>query len=81
MQFFPRKRPEGSHLFLWGRAELPGLPGGQGRRHVQGLHELVVAELLIFLELGDIDVAEGHNGLHPVLQLTVTEVAEQLTHL
>lgn len=59
----------------------PGLPGGQGCRHVQGLHELIVAELLICLELGDINVTKCHNGLHPVLQLTVTEIAEEFTHL
>lgn len=71
----------GSYLLLWGGAELPGLPGSQRCGHVQGLHELIVAELLICLEFGDINVAKCDNGFHSMLQLTVTEIAEELAHL
>ena len=69
------------HLFVRGRAELPGLLGGDGGGHVERQHQLVVAELLVVLQLGDEAVGEGDDGLDAVLQLAVAEVVQQLTHL
>ena len=69
------------HLLVRGRAELPGLLGGDGGRHVERQHQLVVAELLVVLQLGDEAVGEGDDGLDAMLQLAVAEVVEQLTHL
>ena len=70
-----------SHLLLRGRSELFGLLRGDGGRHVEGQHQLVVAELLVELQLGDEAVGEGHDGLDAVLQLAVAEVVQQLAHL
>ena len=69
------------HLFLRGRAELLGLLGGDGGRHVEGQHQLVVAELLVELQLGDEVIGEGDDGLDPLLQLAVTEVVQQVANL
>ena len=70
-----------SHLFLRRRSELFGLLRSNGSRHIEGQHELIVAELLVVLEFGDKAVGKRHNGLDAMLQLTVTEIVEQLTHL
>lgn len=43
----------GSHLLLRRRAELFRLLSGDGSRHVEGLHQLIVPELLVVLKLGD----------------------------
>lgn len=40
------------YLLLRGRTELLGLLGGDSGGHVEGLHELVVSELLVELQLG-----------------------------
>lgn len=70
-----------SHLFLRGRSELFGLLCGNSSRHVEGQHQLVVAELLVVLQLGHEAVRERHDGLDAVLQLAVAEIVKQLTHL
>lgn len=70
-----------SHLFLRWRSELFGLLCSNGSRHVEGQHQLVVAELLVELQLGDKVVREGHDGLNAVLQLAVAEIVKQLAHL
>ncbi len=64
-----------------GRSELFGFLRGNGSRHVEGQHQLIVAELLVELQLGDEVVREGHDGLDAVLQLTVAEIVQQLAHL
>lgn len=69
------------YLLLRGGTKLFGLLGGDGGRHVERLHELVVAVLLIKLQLGHKVVSEGGDGLDAVLQLAVTEVVQQFAHL
>lgn len=69
------------YLLLRRGAKLFGLLGGDGGRHVERHHQLVVAELLVELELGDEGVGEGDDGLDAVLQLTVAEVLQKLAHL
>lgn len=69
------------HLLLRRRSELFGLLCGDGCRHVQGQHKLIVAELLVVLKFGDEAVGKGRGGLDAVLQLTVTEIMKQLAHL
>lgn len=64
-----------------GRTELFRLLGGDGGRHVERQHQLIVAELLVELQLGHEAVGEGDDCLDSVLQLAVTEVVQQLTHL
>ncbi len=70
-----------SHLLLRGRSELFGLLCSNSSRHVEGQHQLIVAELLVELQLGDEAVGEGHDGLDTVLQLAVAEIVKQLAHL
>lgn len=70
-----------SHLLLRRRPELFGLLCGHGSRHIEGQHQLVVAELLVELQLGDEVVGERHDGLDAVLQLAVAEIVKQLAHL
>ena len=69
------------YLLLRGGTKLFGLLGGDGGRHVERLHELVVAVLLVKLQLGHKVVGEGGDGLDAVLQLAVAEVVQQLAHL
>ena len=76
-----RQERREQYLFLRRGSELLGLLGGDGSRHVEGQHQLVVPELLVVLQLGHEAVREGHDGLDTLLQLTVTEVVQQLTHL
>lgn len=63
------------------RPELLGLPGSERGRHVQSLHDLIVAEALVVLELGDKAVGKGHDGFYPVPDLAVTEVLKEQAHL
>lgn len=69
------------YLLLRRGAKLFGLLGGDGGGHVERLHQLVVAELLIELQLGHEAVGERHDRLDSVLQLAVAEVVQQLAHL
>lgn len=64
-----------------GRAKLFCLLGSDSGRHVECYHQLVVAELLVKLQLGDEAVGEGDDGLDAVLQLAVAEVLQKLAHL
>ena len=66
--------PAQPYLFLRRRAELFGLLGRDGSGHGEGKHQLVIAELLVVLQLGDKAVREADDGLYPLLQLTVTKV-------
>lgn len=70
-----------SDLLLRRRSELFCLLCCNSCRHVQGQHELIVAELLVVLQFGDKVVWKGHNGLNTVLQLAVAEIMKQLAHL
>lgn len=69
------------YLLLRGRAKLFCLLGSDSSRHVKCHHQLVVAELLVELELGDKAVGEGDDGLDAVLQLAVAEVLKKLANL
>ena len=69
------------YLLLRGRAELLGLLGGERGGHVERLHHLVVAELLVGLEAGHEVVGEGHHRLDAVAHLAVTQVLQQAAHL
>ena len=70
-------RPAPPYLLLRGRAELLGLLGGERGGHVERLHHLVVAELLVGLEAGHEVVGEGHHRLDAVAHLAVTQVLQQ----
>lgn len=61
--------------------KLFSLLGGDGSGHVERQHQLVVAKFLVELQLGDEAVGEGDDGFDAVLQLTVAEVVQELTHL
>lgn len=76
-----RKAIKVRHLFMWRRAKLLGLLGRDGGGHVESLHQLVVAKLLVVLQFGNEAVGEGDDGLDAVLQLAVAEVVQQLAHL
>lgn len=69
------------YLFLWRRAKLFGFLCGDGGRHVEREHQLIIAKLLVELQLGNETVGERHDRLDPVPQLTVTEIMKQITHL
>lgn len=69
------------YLLLRRRTKLFSLLGRDGGGHVERQHQLVVAELLVELQLGDKVVREGHDGLNAVLQLAVAEIVKQLAHL
>lgn len=69
------------YLFLRRRPELLGLLGGEGCRHVERQHHLVVAEPLVVLETGHEVVGEGHHRLDAVTHLTVTQVLQHVARL
>lgn len=66
---------------MWGGTKLFSLLGSDGGGHIERQHQLIVAELLVELQLGHKAVGEGDDGFDALLQLTVTEVVQQLTHL
>lgn len=69
------------YLFLWRRAKLFGLFGGDRGRHVEREHQLIITKLLVELQLRNETVGERHDRLDPVSQLTVAEIMKQITHL
>lgn len=69
------------YLLMRGGTKLFSLLGRDGGGHVERQHQLIVAELLVELQLGHEAVGERGDGLDAMLQLTVTEVVQQLTHL
>lgn len=67
-------------LLGWG-AELFGFASSEGSGHVERLHDFVIAEALIILQVSDEVVREGHDRLDPVPDLTVTQILQQVAHL
>lgn len=70
-----------SYLFLRWRAKLLGLAGSESSRHVECLHHIHVPGALVALETTHKISREGHNGLDPVTQLTVTQILQKVTQL
>ncbi|TNN69666.1 hypothetical protein EYF80_020156 [Liparis tanakae] len=70
-----------SNLFLWRRAELLGLAGSESSRHVERLHDLVVAKALVLLQLTHKDVRKRDDSFYPVAQLAIAQVGQQMAEL
>lgn len=61
-----------NYLLLRRRAKLLGLACGESSRHVECLHDVHIARALVALKTTHKVNGEGHYGLNPVTQLTVT---------
>lgn len=68
-------------LLLGRRAELSGAPRSLGRAHGESFHEEPVATPLVALQFVHITLRKGCQGFHPVLQLLVTEILQEVAHL